>query len=67
MNNALTNNNTTYYNEFVDMKQIFPMRSRQKNRINNHENIKIATNKLPPDFFRPHTRENPAALQDRDK
>lgn len=33
---------------------------RHKYKNNNLDNIKIATRKLPPDFFRPYTRETEA-------
>ena len=51
--------NSTYYNEFIDLREAFPLKSRIKLKTTNLDNIKIASKKLPPDFFRPHTRENP--------
>lgn len=40
------------------MKETIPLKVRHKLKINNLDNIKINSKKLPPDFFRPYTREN---------
>lgn len=37
-----------------------PLKVRHKFKNNNLDNIKIASKKLPPDFFRPFTRETEA-------
>lgn len=56
MKNDSAHGDANYYNEFVDLKEVIPLKVRHKLKNNNHDNIKIATKKLPPDFFRPYTR-----------
>lgn len=50
-----------YYNEFEDITQVIPLKNKLRLRNGNFEGIKIASQKLPPGFFRPNTCEKPFA------
>ena len=58
MNNAKHRHKHSHLNEFLDIKEALQIKNVQRPRNINNDAIKILTNKLPSDFFRPFTRDH---------